>query len=92
MIALGLVVAAAVGGGTTDGDNLADWGVGGADGILEAAALLFFAFAGYARIATLGEEIKNPARTIPRAIPAALGITLVVYAAVSRHRPVGRRP
>ena len=83
LIALGLVVAAAVGGGTTDGNNLADWGVGGADGILEAAGLLFFAFAGYARIATLGEEIKNPARTIPRAIPAALGITLVVYAAVS---------
>ena len=83
LIALGLVVAAAVGGGTTDADNLADWGAGGAGGILESAGLLFFAFAGYARIATLGEEIKDPARTIPRAIPAALGITLVVYAAVS---------
>lgn len=83
LIALGLVVAAAVGGGTTDADNLDDWGAGGAGGILEAAGLLFFAFAGYARIATLGEEIKDPARTIPRAIPAALGITLVVYAAVA---------
>ncbi len=86
LIALGLVVAAAVGGGTADADNLADWGAGGAGGaggILEAAGLLFFAFAGYARIATLGEEIKDPARTIPRAIPAALGIALVVYAAVS---------
>ena len=38
--------------------------------------LLFFAFAGYARIATLGEEVRDPARTIPRAIPLALGITL----------------
>ncbi|WP_419850153.1 APC family permease [Candidatus Poriferisocius sp.] len=83
LIALGMVVAAAVGGGTTETDNLADWGAGGAAGILEAAGLLFFAFAGYARIATLGEEIKDPARTIPRAIPTALGITLVVYAAVS---------
>ena len=83
LIALGLVMAAAVGGGTTDADNLADLGVGGPGGILEAAGLLFFAFAGYARIATLGEEIKDPARTIPRAIPAALGITLVVYAAVA---------
>ena len=83
LIALGLVVAAAVGGGTTDADHLADWGSGGADGILEAAGLLFFAFAGYARIATLGEEIKDPARTIPRAIPAALGITLMVYATVA---------
>jgi len=83
LIALTLVVVAAVGGGTAESDNLADWGVGGARGILESAGLLFFAFAGYARIATLGEEIKDPARTIPRAIPAALGITLVVYAAVS---------
>jgi basic amino acid/polyamine antiporter, APA family len=45
--------------------------------------LLFFAFAGYARIATLGEEVRDPARTIPRAIPLALGVTLVVYAAVA---------
>jgi APA family basic amino acid/polyamine antiporter len=44
---------------------------------------LFFAFAGYARIATLGEEVRDPARTIPRAIPMALGITLVVYALVA---------
>ena len=52
-------------------------------GVLQAAGLLFFAFAGYARIATLGEEVRDPARTIPRAIPIALGITLVVYAAVA---------
>jgi APA family basic amino acid/polyamine antiporter len=51
--------------------------------LLQAAGLLFFAFAGYARIATLGEEVRDPARTIPRAIPLALGITLVVYAAVA---------
>ncbi|MEU8445355.1 APC family permease [Streptomyces microflavus] len=54
-----------------------------AGGVLQAAGLLFFAFAGYARIATLGEEIRDPARTIPRAIPIALGITLVVYALVA---------
>ncbi|MFI5754862.1 APC family permease [Streptomyces sp. NPDC051569] len=54
-----------------------------AEGVLRAAALLFFAFAGYARIATLGEEVRDPARTIPRAIPLALGITLLVYAAVA---------
>jgi len=52
-------------------------------GVLQAAGLLFFAFAGYARIATLGEEVRDPARTIPRAIPVALGITLVVYAVVA---------
>ncbi|MFJ6251987.1 MULTISPECIES: APC family permease [unclassified Streptomyces] len=54
-----------------------------AGGVLQAAGLLFFAFAGYARIATLGEEVRDPARTIPRAIPIALGITLVVYALVA---------
>lgn len=52
-------------------------------GILQAAGLLFFAFAGYARIATLGEEVRDPERTIPRAIPIALALTLVVYAAVA---------
>lgn len=57
-----------------------DVSVGGA---LQAAGLLFFAFAGYARIATLGEEVRDPARVIPRAIPIALAITLVVYAAVA---------
>lgn len=55
---------------------------GGIHGILQAGGLLFFAFAGYARIATLGEEVHDPARTIPRAIPLALGITLVLYATV----------
>ncbi len=52
-------------------------------GVVQAAGLLFFAFAGYARIATLGEEVRDPARTIPRAIPVALTIALVVYALVA---------
>ncbi|OSZ60965.1 transporter [Streptomyces pharetrae CZA14] len=55
----------------------------GVGGVLQAAGLLFFAFAGYARIATLGEEVRDPARTIPRAIPMALGIALAVYACVA---------
>jgi len=52
-------------------------------GVIQAAGLLFFAFAGYARIATLGEEVRDPARTIPRAIPLALGVALAVYALVA---------
>lgn len=56
---------------------------GGISGILRAAAMLFFAFAGFARIATLGEEVRDPAHTIPRAIPLALGITLVLYTAIA---------
>lgn len=81
------VVAAAAFSGTTQPDRLAfSWdsgGWGGAAGVLQAAGLLFFAFAGYARIATLGEEVRDPARTITRAIPLAFGITLAVYAAVA---------
>src|SRR5262249_48949285 len=46
-------------------------------------AFLFFAFAGYARIATLGEEVIDPRRTIPRAIPIALAFVLVAYTLVA---------
>ncbi len=48
-------------------------------GVLQSAGLLFFAFAGYARIATLGEEVRDPARTIPRAIPLALLLVVALY-------------
>lgn len=51
-------------------------------GILQSAGLLFFAFAGYARIATMGEEVRDPARTIPRAILLALGLVVAVYLVV----------
>lgn len=51
-------------------------------GVLQGAGLLFFAFAGYARLATMGEEVRNPARTIPRAILLALGSVLVIYAVI----------
>lgn len=51
-------------------------------GVLQASGLLFFAFAGYARIATMGEEVRDPERTIPRAIPRAFLITVAIYTAV----------
>ena len=51
-------------------------------GVLQGAGLLFFAFAGYARIATLGEEVRRPAQTIPRAILIALSSVVVLYAVV----------
>jgi APA family basic amino acid/polyamine antiporter len=51
--------------------------------VMQSAGLLFFAFAGYARLATLGEEVIEPRRTIPRAIPIALGIALIVYVVVA---------
>jgi APA family basic amino acid/polyamine antiporter len=80
---LASVVVVCLGSDASDAGRLDVGASGGAGGILQAAGLLFFAFAGYARIATLGEEVRDPARTIPRAIPTALGIALVVYAAVA---------
>nr|WP_257017484.1 MULTISPECIES: amino acid permease [unclassified Rhodococcus (in: high G+C Gram-positive bacteria)] len=78
-----LAVVVVVGLGSAAPSHWADGGSGGALGVLQAAGLLFFAFAGYARIATLGEEVRDPRRTIGLAIPIALGITLVVYALVA---------
>jgi APA family basic amino acid/polyamine antiporter len=48
-------------------------------GVLQAAGLFFFAFAGYARIATMGEEVRDPARVIPRAIVISLALALLLY-------------
>jgi APA family basic amino acid/polyamine antiporter len=80
--ALGICGAATLAGGTASADRLWPLAPVGLHAILQAAGLLFFAFAGYARIATLGEEVIDPARTIPRAIPIALGLTLLIYAGV----------
>ena len=52
-------------------------------GVLQSAGIWFLAFAGYARIATLGEEVKAPERNIPRAMFLSLGMVLLIYAAVS---------
>ena len=83
LAALALVVGAILASGRADLGRLAGGDLpGGPYGVLQAAGLLFFAFAGYARIATLGEEVREPARTIPRAIPWALGIVVMVYLAV----------
>jgi APA family basic amino acid/polyamine antiporter len=82
LLALLVVVGAILVSGGTDGSNLTGSSPHGVYGVLQSAGLLFFAFAGYARIATLGEEVRDPERTIPRAIPLALGITVVIYAAV----------
>ena len=82
LMALAVGVAGATGGGLRfDGET--SLVAGGSHGILQSAGLLFFAFAGYARVATMGEEVVSPARTIPRAITIALGITVVVYAVVA---------
>jgi basic amino acid/polyamine antiporter, APA family len=80
--ALAVAVAASLLGGNASVDNFDATTPRGAWGVLQSAGLLFFAFAGYARLATLGEEVENPTVTIPRAIPIALGIVVVVYGIV----------
>jgi basic amino acid/polyamine antiporter, APA family len=54
-----------------------------AAGVLEAVAFLFVAYTGYGRIATLGEEVRDPEVTIPRAVIVTLAITAVLYTAVA---------
>ncbi len=85
LAALTIAIAAVWGGSGPDfgsfvGDGLV---ASGWYGILQSAGLLFFAFAGYARIATMGEEVRDPKRTIPRAISIALGNSIVIYAVIA---------
>jgi APA family basic amino acid/polyamine antiporter len=82
LAALVLIVAAVLLGDAATTDNLTADLPTGPWGVLRSAGLLFFAFAGYARLATLGEEVVDPKTTIPRAIPLALGITVVIYTVV----------
>ncbi|HEX2416832.1 MAG TPA: APC family permease [Micromonosporaceae bacterium] len=79
---LALVVVTGLVAGGPAPDRIGGSAAGSWYGVLGAAGLLFFAFAGYARVATLGEEVRDPERTIPRAVPIALGLVLVSYALV----------
>lgn len=56
-----------------------EWVDAGGLGVLQAAGLMFFAFAGYARMATLGDEVKNPRRVLPAVIIGTLLAVLVLY-------------
>ena len=53
------------------------------DSILLSASIWFFAFTGYSRLATFGEEIKNPKEIIPTAIFTGLGVTILLYFGVT---------
>ena len=48
-------------------------------GVLPAAAIIFFAFAGYARVATLGPEVEKPSLNIPKAITISLAFVIAIY-------------
>jgi APA family basic amino acid/polyamine antiporter len=83
LTSLGVVVAGCFLGGAAETTRLTSPLTGTDPGeLLAAGGILFFAFTGYARVATLGEEVRDPVRTIPRAIPLSLGVTFVVYVVV----------
>jgi len=69
--------------GDVEFGRLRPFAPGGMPGVLESSAVLFFAYTGYARIATLGEEVRDPGRTIPRAIVITVAVTLILYLAVA---------
>jgi basic amino acid/polyamine antiporter, APA family len=83
VVTLTIVIVGSLGGGTARVSHLAPFPGSSVRGILQSAGLLFFAFAGYARIATLGEEVRQPTRTIPRAIGIALVVSFSMYALVA---------
>lgn len=83
LIALSVVVVAIVLGGVQPSHLSDHWSTVTTYGVLQSAGLLFFAFAGYARIATMGEEVRDPSRVIPKAIIAALAIAVAVYLIVA---------
>ena len=68
---------------TNAGVNLDLSGVTDLRALLYATALMFVAYTGYGRIATLGEEVKDPPRTVPRAIIVTLLVTMTLYALVA---------
>lgn len=80
LAALGWFVA----GGWTEvaAENFRPFSPHGWQGVAESCALLFFAYTGYARLATLGEEVRDPAKTIPRAIILTLVLSFGVYLSV----------
>jgi APA family basic amino acid/polyamine antiporter len=63
--------------------NLTPLAPAGISGILSGAALIFFAYTGFARVTIMAEEVKDPRVTIPRSIYLALAISTVLYIFVS---------
>lgn len=59
--------------------NFSQFSPNGFFGILQGAGFIFFAYLGFGRIATLGEEVKNPERNLPLAVLIALVVSVAIY-------------
>jgi APA family basic amino acid/polyamine antiporter len=66
-----------------NGDNLSPFTPQGTDGVITAAAVIFFAYIGFDAVSTSGEETKNPSRDLPIAIVGSLAIATVLYILVA---------
>lgn len=78
LLGLGLLV-----GSSAPSVSVSAWAPASTDGLLHSTALLFVAYTGYGRVATLGEEVMDPRRTIPRAVILTLSVTALVYFSVA---------
>jgi basic amino acid/polyamine antiporter, APA family len=78
-----LLLFVVAGSGAIRVENFRPFAPAGWRGTLESAAILFFAYTGYARIATLAEEVREPERTIPHAIGITIGGAVILYTAVA---------
>jgi basic amino acid/polyamine antiporter, APA family len=65
-----------------DGGNLSPFSTGGFNGIVDAAALIFFAYIGFDAVSTASEEVKDPQRDMPRGIIGSLLIVTLIYIVV----------
>ncbi|MCL4373313.1 MAG: amino acid permease [Candidatus Marsarchaeota archaeon] len=63
--------------------NLSNFAPNGANGILAGSALIFFAFTGFSRVTTVSDEVKDPRRTIPKAIIASIIISSLLYVLIA---------
>ncbi len=73
----------AIGLGAVSFGNFSPFMPNGGYGVMQGAAIIFFAYSGFARVTLISEEVKNPRKTIPLAIILALGISTVIYMLVS---------
>lgn len=83
LVVLVVLVVSTVLGDASSAAGVATLPTASAVGLVAASGILFVAFAGYARITVLGEEVRDPARTIPRAMIASFLIIIVVYAVLA---------
>lgn len=80
---LSLLLFVATGAWSVKRENFEPFAPAGWRAVLEASAILFFAYTGYARIATLGEEVRKPESTIPKAVIITLATSVLLYLAVA---------